>query len=294
MPLRTMVPTPLHGLARTTYRAVSAATAGARMLPEFIVIGGQRCGTTSLFKNLAEHPQVLRPGIEKGIDYFSLYYDRDLDWYRSNFPVRRLAEARTKRHGRPMPFEACTYYMFHPAAIERIAKDLPDVKLIAMLRDPVERAFSAYKHELARGFETERDFATALALEDDRLEGELAKMAADVTYESHAHRHQAYRRRGQYAEQLERVYEVFPREQVHVVESERYFEQPEQEYAAICSFLDLEPFLPKRFDQYNARPSSPMPGSTRELLERHFADHDERLETLLGRPPHWATRPASS
>jgi hypothetical protein len=294
MPLRTKVPKPLHGLARTTYRAVSAATAGARMLPELIVIGGQRCGTTSLFKNLAEHPQVLRPGIEKGIDYFSLYYDRDLDWYRSNFPVRRLAEARTKRHGRPLPFEACTYYMFHPSAIERIAKDLPVVKLIAMLRDPVERAFSAYKHELARGFETERDFATALALEDERLDGELEKMAADVTYESHAHRHQAYRRRGQYAEQLERVYDVFPRQQVHVVESERYFEQPEQEYDAICAFLDLEPFRPKRFDQFNARPSSPMPGNSRDLLERHFAAHDERLEALLGRPPHWAARPTSA
>jgi hypothetical protein len=294
MSLRTKVPKPLHGLARRTYRAMSSATAGARMLPEFIIIGGQRCGTTSLFKNIAEHPQVLRPGIEKGIDYFSLYYDRDLDWYRSNFPVRQLAQARTARHGRPVPFEACTYYMFHPFAIERIAKDLPDVKLIAMLRDPVERAFSAYKHELARGFETERDFGAALDLEDSRLEGELERMAADVTYESHAHRHQAYRRRGQYAEQLERVFDAFPREQVHVLESEAYFEQPEREYDAVCEFLGLESFRPKRFDRHNARPSSPMPGNTRELLERHFAPHDAQLETVLGRKPHWATGPASA
>jgi hypothetical protein len=289
MSVRSLMPKPLHGAARSTYRAVGSVTAGVRMTPGFIVVGGQRCGTTSLFKNIAEHPQVLRPGIEKGIDWFTLHYDRDMSWYRSHFPVERIAQLRTAKHGRPAAFEACTYYLFHPFAMQRLAERLPDVKIVVMLRDPVERAFSAYKHELARGFETERDFGTALALEDSRLEGEIEKMAADVTYESHPHRHHAYRRRGEYAEQLERVFALFPRERVHVLDSEGYFAEPEREYAELLEFLQLEPYTPAKFDRHNARPSKPMPGDTRELLAEHYAPHEKRLADLLGRSPRWAT-----
>jgi hypothetical protein len=144
------------------------------------------------------------------------------------------------------------------------------------------------KHELARGFETERDFPTALALEDSRLVGEIEKMAADVTYESHAHRHHAYRRRGEYAEQLERVFALFPRERVHVLDSESYFAEPEREYAALLEFLDLEPYTPARFDRHNARPSKPMPPAAKEMLTAHYAQHEKRLTDLLGRPPRWA------
>ena len=90
-----------------------------------------------------------------------------------------------------------------------MAHHLPDVKILAMLRDPVERAFSAYKHELARGFETE-PFDKALELEDERLEGEVERMLADSDYQSFSHRHHAYLRRGHYAEQLNRLRSSFP------------------------------------------------------------------------------------
>ncbi len=289
MSLRQHVPKALHPALGSAYLRLGAATSGARMMPEVIVAGGQRCGTTSLFKNLAEHPQLLRPAVEKGIDYFSLHYGEDLDWYRGHFPLARPASVRTRSHGRPVAFEACTYYMFHPFAFERIARDLPGTKVVVMLRDPVERAFSAYKHEYARGFETVPDFAESLALEDERLAGEEERMAADVRYESFAHRHHAYRRRGQYAEQLERAYQHFPREQVHVVESEAYFARPEVEYRRLLDFLGLAEFVPARFDRHNARPSSPMPGRTRELLAEHYAPYDDKLAALLGRPLAWMT-----
>lgn len=289
MAVRSLVPRPLHGAARATYRAVGGATSGARMLPGFIVVGGQRCGTTSLFKNIAEHPQVFRPVVEKGLDWFTLHYDRPLSWYRSNFPLERVARVRSGRAGPPVAFEACTYYLFHPFAMQRLQHRFPGVKLVVMLRDPVERAFSAYKHEYARGFETNSDFGEALALEEERLAGEIQRMQADLTYESHAHRHHAYKLRGQYAEQLQRVFDLFPREQVHVMESEAYFAEPEQEYGALLKFLELEPFTPQRFDRHNARPSKPMPGNTRELLAEHYAPHDRELAHLLGRRPRWAS-----
>ncbi|WP_242086693.1 sulfotransferase family protein [Microbacterium lacticum] len=285
--LRERIPRPMHGIARSTYYRIGQATSSARMLPGFILIGGQRCGTTTLFKHLAEHPQILRPGIEKGLDYFTLHYDRDMNWYRGNFPMRSGAKVRTQRWGAPVAFEACTYYMFHPFAMERIAADLPGVRIIAMLRDPVERAFSAYKHEHARGFDTASSFEEAIDLEDERLDGELERMAADMTYESHAHRHHAYVRRSQYAEQLRRVYEHFPREQVHVLDSETFFDDPYGEYRKITEFLGIAPWMPEEFLQHNARPSLPLGEGFRARLDAHFVRHDEDLAELLGSVPGW-------
>ena len=111
-----------------------------------------------------------------------------------------------------------------------MAGHLPDVRVLAMLRDPVERAYSAYKHEVARGFETE-SFETAIELEDTRLEGEAERMVDDPGYRSFSHRHHGYLHRGQYAEQLARMRRSFPAERIHVIDSESFFEHPEETYS---------------------------------------------------------------
>jgi hypothetical protein len=284
--LRRFVPRPVQPVARRLYLEIGPATSRYRLDPGFLVIGGQRCGTTTIFKSLAEHPQVMRPPVEKGTDYYTLHHSRGLDWYRGHFPLAAPAARRTRNVGGPVAFEACTYYLFHPFAMERIAADHPDLKLVAMLRDPVERAYSAYKHELARGFETET-FERALELENDRLAGEAERMTAHPGYRSFSHRHHGYLHRGQYAEQLDRMRRFFPGERIHVLESESFFEHPEDTYGAVLDFLGLPRVLPARFDRWNARPSSPMPGSTREQLREHYRTHDRQLATLLGREPAW-------
>ena len=215
----------------------------------------RRCGTTSLFRALTAHPQVVRPAFHKGINYFDLNYQRGMPWYRGHFPVAPIAEAVTARHGGPMSFEASGYYMYHPFALERIARDLPQVKLVVMLRDPAERAYSAYRHELSRGYEWET-FEKALALEDERLVGEVDRMRADVSYESFPHRHHSYRHRGHYADLLQRAFELFPREQVHVLDSEMFFGKPAQEYQRLLTFLGLRPFEQITFGRHNAEPGS--------------------------------------
>lgn len=283
--IRGHLPHALQPSVRAVYRAVGPATAGLRMQPDFIIIGGQRCGTTTIFKTLADHPQVVRPPVVKGTDFYTLHHARGPRWYRSQFPLATVAEL--TRTQPAVAFEACTYYLFHPLAIERMAAEQPDVRLVAMLRDPVERAWSAYKHELARGFETIPDFEEALEAEDERLEGEVERMVADPAYQSFAHRHHAYARRGQYAEQLARVLEHFPREQLHVMDSESFFADPAGEWDRLVVFLGLRPWSPGRFSQHNARPSSSMPTGARERLERHFVRHDCHLADILGRSPGW-------
>ena len=184
--------TPLHRsvAARRTARAMARGagrlTSGARTTPDVLIVGGQRCGTTSLFKTLRQHPAVLPPVLHKGVHYFDTGYPRGMGWYRAHFPLRATAARVQRRTGvRPITVESSPYYMFHPLAAERIDRDLPGVKVLVLLRDPVERAYSAHAHELARGFETE-DFRTALDLEEERLDGEVERLLADPGYRSHS------------------------------------------------------------------------------------------------------------
>lgn len=287
MSIRATAPHSIKAMGRVVSVHVGSATARRRQLPSFILVGAQRAGTTSFFRALQSHPLIHSANFHKGVNYFDVNYRKGPDWYAGHFPTAAHLRWRTRDvAGDPNTFEASGYYMFHPRAAERMAQDLPDVRILMMLRDPVERAYSAWKHELARGFETET-FERALELEEGRLAGEVERMCADDDYQSAAHRHQAYRLRGQYADQLTRLQDYFPTDRIHVIESEAFFEQPERTYAGVLDFLGLPRVMPQRFDRWNGRPSSPMGDDTREELRRHFEPHDGTLAALLGRDPAW-------
>ena len=155
-----------------------------------------------------------------------------------------------------------------------------------MLRDPVERAWSAYKHELARGFETE-SFERALELEDARVQPDLDQMLADPSYAGRSHRHHSYRRRGQYAEQVQRLVDLLGRDRVHVVDSARFFSTPQEEFARVTDFLGLARHDGIAFDRWNARPGSDLPPAAERRLREALAPHDAALERLLGERPGW-------
>jgi hypothetical protein len=267
--------------------ALRQPTSGIRLLPGFVIAGAQRCGTTSLARTLGEHPAVFGPVLQEEVHYFDLDYGRGLGWYRSHFPLAAAARRAAAAVGAaPMAFESSPYYMFHPHAAGRIARDLPGVKLLVLLRDPVERAYSAHAHEVARGYETE-PFERALELEPARLAGETERLITDPAYVSYSHQHHAYRARGQYAEQLERLERLFGRERLHVIDSGEFFADPEAAYDRVLKFLGLPHCGYPAFRRRNARPRSPMPQSVRRELEDHYRPHDERLAAWLGREPSW-------
>lgn len=285
--LKSRAPRRVKVIGRRLSTYAGERTSSLRLTPTFVLAGGQRCGTTSLYRALMDHPAILSSVHHKGVNYFDVNYSRGWAWYQGHFPVRSMAALRTRAaQNDPITFEASGYYMYHPHAADRIARDLPDVKILAMLRDPVERAYSAYRHEFARGFETE-SFERALALEDERVEPELAKLMADPDYRSDSHRHHSYRRRGQYAEQLQRFADTLGRDRVLVIESSDFFSRPEVEYRRLTDFLGLAPHTPQRFDRYNARPGSGMSEQTERMLTDALAPHDYALEQFLGGAPSW-------
>jgi hypothetical protein len=277
------VPQAVHTVSVTAGRL----TQRARMLPGFLIVGAQRCGTTSMYRTLSQHPAVLKAVLHKGVHYFDTGYGHGLAWYQGHFPLRaRAAAARRVTGDEPLTFESSPYYMFHPLAAARIAADLPGVKLLVLVRDPVERAYSAHAHEIARGFETE-PFERALELEEERLAGEAAKIVADPGYHSHSHQHHGYRARGRYAEQLERLASLVGRDRVHVVDSGMFFDDPEHVYDGVLLFLGLRHHGYPVFERHNARPRAPMPQTLRAELSDYFLSHDEKLAGWLGRPPSW-------
>src|ERR671921_552535 len=271
------LPAPMKRVVHLGSRSYGRITAPARMTPSFLICGGQRCGTTSLYRALSQHPVVLKAVLHKGVHFFDTSYHRGLPWYRAHFPMQRSADKIEQRYGVPaQTFESSPYYMYHPQAAARIARDLPGTRLIALVRDPVERAYSQHHHEVARGFEQERDFGNALALEPARLHRQEERLAQDPAYYSFAHQHHAYRARGEYARYLGGMAQHVGRERIHVVESERFFADPDEVYDEVLHFLGLPADLERpEFERHNARPrQSDMDPAIRSELSAHYAPHD--------------------
>ncbi|MDQ4142871.1 MAG: sulfotransferase domain-containing protein [Actinomycetota bacterium] len=270
--------------AKKGARAYGMATSAVRAQPDFVIIGGKRCGTTSLFRNLSTHPSYvpLFPARQqiKGAHFFDTNYSRGMTWYRSHFPVRaRLRSAR----GGPSPRitgEASPYYLFHPHAGARAARGIPQAKLIVLLRNPVDRAYSHYRERVRHQVET-LSFEEALESEDRRLAGEEERMLADETYVSFAHEHLSYVRQGLYARALRRWLEVFSREQFLFVVSEDLFRDPKEAYGRVTRFLGVESLPLKTFEKFNWHPGSPMAKETRSFLEDRFRGPNAELESLL-------------
>ncbi|GHJ46408.1 deacetylase sulfotransferase [Catellatospora sp. TT07R-123] len=268
-------------------RSAGRLTADRRMTPSFLIVGTQRGGTTSLHKALVQHPSFLPARFRKGVHYFDMDYQRGHRWFQGHFPSRSKAARLEQASGhRVITGEASPYYMWHPLAPERIARDLPGVKLIVLLRDPVGRAYSGWSHEYARGFETET-FERAVELEPQRMAGERERMKADPSYHSHAVRHLAHLGRGEYIDQLLHLESLVGRERLLVIDSEDYFAEPQPAFAEVCRFLDIPDVAGIVHDQHNARSRTPMSDELKQRLEEHFRPYDERLAAWLGRTPSW-------
>jgi hypothetical protein len=267
-------------------RLLRQISASRRRLPDYIIAGAQKCGTTSLWEYLNEHPQV-DPPLSKEMHFFDINHHRGAAWYRMHFPLQQQSDAQGSAKQPTLTGESSAYYMFHPLAAQRLAQLMPRVKLIFLLRNPVDRAFSHYQLKLRRRQES-LPFEDAIAAEEDRLQGEEDKIVDTPGYRSTKHDWFSYLARGRYLEQLVRWQQLFPAEQLLILESSEFFQRTGEVYQRVLAFLNLPGWQPPHFgNRFPGKYQEKMSEATRRRLVAYFAPYNAQLYKHLDREFAW-------
>ncbi|MGI9119467.1 MAG: sulfotransferase family protein [Acidimicrobiales bacterium] len=287
-----MVPLSMRRSLVSRRITVRLAIDAARMKPDFLVVGAQRTGTSSLYKYLGQHPHIA-PSLRKEVSYFTRYYGRGPDWYSAHFPLamRQKLVRRWCGHGLST-FGATPDYLLRPLAAERARRHVPDARIIVLLRDPVARAYSHYQHMVRLGFES-LSFEEAVSCEPERLAEDLERIVTDPGHDPKFLVRFSYVTRGLYAEQLRTWMRHFPPERFLILDSEGFYARPDDAYQKVLRFLDLPAWRPPHYVNFSIRgrargPSEPMTPATRTLLAQRFAEPNHALGELLGRDFAWA------
>ncbi len=260
------------------------ATWRSRCLPDVIIIGAQKAGTSSLHYYLCQHPQLLPACVKEvhffdgGLDPYVDTYGKTQAWYRAHFPLQRTKRADQK------VFEASPLYIFNPLAPKRIVELVPRVKLIALLRNPVERAISHYYHETRLGHE-----ALAIMEALEREEERLTPVIERHDYKDASFIHHSYKSRGCYHEQIERYVGCVPRDNLLIVGSEQFFAEPHETLRAVLQFVGVDSnFAVKDLRRRNVGDNrKEVADGVREYLNAYFRTRNQMLYDLVGENYGW-------
>ncbi len=245
--------------------------------PGFLIIGCQKGGTSSLYANLTRNPYI-RPAGGKEIHFFDDNYHQGLNWYRLHFPPVGLFDE-------TLSGEASPYYFFHPAVPRRLFQTYPRIKLILLLRNPVDRAYSHYQHNIRKKREI-ASFPEAIAREPHMLEGEEEKLLRINHYKSINHKYFSYLSRGVYIKQLKRWTTYFPLDRFKIIKSEDYFQTPLQVVEEVIRFLGVKQHTAPSDRAKNLKTGSrhkypPMSQEMRRKLTDYFKPHNHELYHFL-------------
>lgn len=251
-------------------------------LPDFLILGAAKSGTTSLFYYLSQHPNILTPNRKKEVHYFDVNYNRGIDWYRNHFPQsnKRNIGATGVRN---LCFEASPSYMIYPPALERIKKDIPSVKLIVLLRDPIERAYSHYLHNVRRGRE-KLSFSEALETETKRTSIKSYTLK-NLEFEtiSPGYRYFSYIQTSLYAKKIENIFDLFEKKYVFLIKSRDLLSDPQQTTERVFKFLNVDYLENIDFSQKNTRMKIKLENEPKIKDIKNVFDSDiQNLKILTG------------
>jgi len=243
--------------------------------PNFLVIGVKKGGTTSIYHYLIQHPQIL-PTIKKEIDFWSFYFHRGLDWYRAHFPAIPDSEKFLTGEASPSYFDA-------PDTPVRLFHFFPKIKLIVLLRNPVDRTISSYYHEVRSNLEN-------MSVEDvinSRLE-KLINISSSLVKEKDYWNYQGdYIASSVYLDWLQKWLNIFPREQLLILPSEEFYSDPKTTMKQVFNFLGLPDYQIQDYPKLNAGSYASISKSLRQKLNDYFQPHNQRLEEYLGMKFNW-------
>ena len=251
---------------------------GTEQGPNFIIIGAMKAGTTSLYEYINQHPQVL-PCAQKEVHFFVHHFEKGLDWYLSHFPA-------IPQSGNFLTGEASPGYLCNTVQ-EKVKQTFPEVKLMAILRNPVERAISHYYHNVKHGIEI-RSFEMAMQAEMEAIASlpdiNLVKETKNWS------KQQGYLFTGLYVYFLEKWISAFNREQFLIIKSEDLYQNSKETMQGVFKFLELPEFESDKYTNH-------LPGSYQklehqdskyQLIADFFDVYNQRLTDYLQQPFLWS------
>lgn len=247
----------------------------SRMLPSFLIIGTQKGGTTSLYHYIVKHPNIIA-ATKKEVHFFDNNFEEGISWYKDHFPFTN------NNNPHAITGEASPRYLFDPLVPKRVFEYLPSVKLIVLLRNPVDRAYSHYQMAVRNGDE-KRSFENTIIQEKEKILNKSEQSHNNLDLFT------SYLSRGIYIEQLSRWMDLFPKKQMHIIKSEDFFENPKRITKEVIQFLTLagDGLKIKKFKKINRGSYNEMDNKVKQELIEFFKPFNHQLEEALGMKFNW-------
>ena len=264
-------------------RNIFGITGPLRVLPDFIMIGSMKCGTTSLYYDICEHP-CASPAAYDEIGFFDSNFHLGLNWYRSMFPTKRRIEDIRRKEGVAITGEDTPFYFWNPVAAKRIQKLLPNIKLITILRNPIDRAYSEYQ-DLVSSESNSPSFETFIENEINTRRKD-SSLITEENFEIFNQKN-SYLLKGIYVDQLKIWAGLFPKEQIFTLSTENLNSEPITALESVFQYLNLPDYKIKNIQRQKQKKYVPMNSQTRKILIEFFKPHNERLFKFIGKKFDW-------
>lgn len=268
-------------------RTSRTITSSSRLLPDFIIIGYHKCGTTSLYDYICQHPNI-GSASRKEIHYFDLSFWRGIGWYRTHFPtIYEKNNIEKKTNNKFLTGEASPLYVIHPKIPGRIYDILPKVKIIILLRNPIDRAYSHFQNANLANQES-INFEKTIEIDDERWDILLQNLQSDLIFDHNMKKFKIpYRSFGKYIEHIKQWYDVFPKEQIQILTLEELENDLPGTLKKVFEFLNVPDFKIKDIEKKNVRKYDKMLPETRKLLIEYYKPYNKKLEEFLNMKFNW-------
>ena len=257
-----------------------AITGPNRVLPDFLIIGAKRCGTTSLFTNLPEHPSITKSHHDN-MGFFNDNFHLGVNWYRSFFTTKSHKRKIEKKIGECLSFDTTTTYMENRTTAENVKKIKSNMKIIVMLRNPIDRAYSQFNRTIKDNGEVGKF--------EDIIKEEINELVNEENSFKITRNKSNYIKKGIYYEQLKPWFELFPRKNIGVFPTEEFKIDSKKIYNEIFDFLNLPHFIIKNNRIMEKGDYLPMKKELRNSLSSFYKEHNEKLFKLIRKRFEWET-----
>ena len=260
-------------------------TSSVRVLPNFFVIGPGRTGTTSLYHYLDQHPCITKSAYDE-LGYFDDNFHLGFNWYRSLFPTKFTQQKVESKYKKFLTYDVTPGYIRRPWAARRISSYFPNTKLIAVLRNPVDKTYSHYNMGVNEGNE-KRSFEEVIKYDLKQLENfsDSYSKKSDDYFKNVVEN--SFVARGFYLEQLDIWFKLFPKKQILIIKSEDLASRTTEVVKDIFNFLMLPEYKIKNVSKHRVSDYSKMNSSTRKTLVEFFKPYNKKLYEFLDRDFGW-------